>query len=390
MMLAVVIVASLTACQQGEPESTGNTLKIVALAQVGVDVDGSNAAPGAAPADPADGGKARCAEVSIAVLAPLSGPDAALGANVKDGAQLAIDQHNAANSGCAVKLTPFDTQGDPQKAAAIAQQVVNDPAIIGVVGPGNSGEVRVVGPIFAGAGVVAATPSATNGALARNRWRTFIRGLANDEVQGPSVASYLVNTMGAGKVCVVDDSTDYGLGLANEVADQLGDGVVRNCTVEIKRGDKDFSAAVTQIKNVRPDAIFYGGYYAEAAILIRQLRDADVSATFASGDATNDPEFVKEAGDAAKDALLSCPCAPAAGDFAARYENEFAQQAGTYSAESYDLATIMVRGVDAGQATRSELLDYMHHYRGQGVAHMYQWTSNGELADARIWMYKVQ
>jgi branched-chain amino acid transport system substrate-binding protein len=238
--------------------------------------------------------------------------------------------------------------------------------------------------------MVAATPSATNAALARSHWRTFIRGLANDEVQGPSVASYLVKTIGAHKVCVIDDSTDYGLGLAKEVADRLGAAVVGGCTAEIKRGDKEFSAAVTQIKNAQPDAVFYGGYYAEAAILIRQLRDAGVSATFASGDATNDPEFVKEAGDAARNTLLSCPCAPAAGDFAARYQRAFSQQAGTYSAESYDLATIMVQGVDAGHVTRSALLDYMHRYHGQGVAHMYQWTPDGELADTRIWMYKVQ
>ena len=238
--------------------------------------------------------------------------------------------------------------------------------------------------------MVAATPSATNETLARNNWRTFIRGLGNDEVQGPSVAAYLTNTLGARKICVVDDSTDYGLGLANAVAGRLGPVTAGGCKVEVKRGDKDFSAAVTQIKNARPDAVFYGGYYAEAAILVHQLRDAGVNATFASGDASNDPEFVKQAGDAARNALLSCPCAPASGPFADRYQDAFSRQAGTYSAESYDLATIMAKGVDAGKGTRPALLDYMHRYHGQGVARTYQWNPNGELTDTRIWIYKVQ
>ena len=144
------------------------------------------------------------------------------------------------------------------------------------------------------------------------------------------------------------------------------------------------------MKNAQPDAIFYGGYYAEAATLVRQLRDAEVNATFASGDASNDPEFVREAGDAAKGALLSCPCAPASGGFADRYRTAFSQPAGTYSAESYDLATIMVKGIGAGRVTRPALLDYVHGYRGQGVAHVYQWKPDGELADTQIWMYKVQ
>jgi branched-chain amino acid transport system substrate-binding protein len=160
--------------------------------------------------------------------------------------------------------------------------------------------------------------------------------------------------------------------------------------VEVKRGDKDFSAAVIRINSAHPDAIFYGGYYTEAAILVHQLRDAGVGATFASGDASNDPEFIKQAGAAAKDALLSCPCAPASGAFADRYQTRFGQQPGTYSAESYDLATIMVKGIVAGQATRPALLDYMHRYHGQGVARTYQWKPNGELTDTLIWIYKVQ
>ena len=83
------------------------------------------------PADPADGGAARCDAVSIALLAPLTGSDAALGTNIKDGAQLAVNEHNAANPGCTVKLKPTDTEGDPQKAAAVAQQLVNDAATSG-------------------------------------------------------------------------------------------------------------------------------------------------------------------------------------------------------------------------------------------------------------------
>ena len=390
MSLAALVFTSAVACHQAQPQQDATDLKIVAVSQIGLDGSQNQAALNAVPADPADGGTAHCAPVSIAVLAPLTGSDAALGANINDGAQLAINQHTAANPACAVQLKTFDTEGDPQKAQAVAQHVVDDPTTVGVIGPGNSGEVKATEPIFEQAGVVAATPSATNGALAHNNWRTFIRGLANDDVQGPSVAGYLTNTLGAKKICVVDDSTDYGLGLAKAVADRLGPAVVGGCKVEVKRGDKDFSAAVTQINNAQPNAIFYGGYYTEAAILVHQLRDAGVNATFASGDASNDPEFVKQAGDAAKDALLSCPCAPTSGPFADRYQKTFRQPAGTYSAESYDLATIMIKGIDAGQFTRPALLDYMHRYRGKGLARTYQWNPDGELTDTLIWMYKVQ
>ena len=90
----------------------------------------------------------------------------------------------------------------------------------------------------------------------------------------------------------------------------------------MKKGDKDFSAAVTQVKGASPDAVFYGGYYSEAAPLVQQLKDGGVTATFVSADGTKDPEFVKQAGEASKDAILSCPCGPATGDVRRRVHEE--------------------------------------------------------------------
>jgi len=289
-----------------------------------------------------------------------------------------------------VQLKPFDSEGDPQKATAIAPQIVDDSSIIGLIGPGNSGETSATGAVFDQAGLLAATPSATNVTLADKGWKTFIRGLANDGVQGPAVANYLTNTLHSKKVCVIDDSTDYGLGLAQAVRQTLGAVADSACDIQVKRGDKDFSAAATQLKNAKPDAIFYGGYYAEAATLIQQLREQGVTATFASGDASNDPEFFKQAGESARGALLSCPCAPASGDFADQYTKKFGQEPGTYSAEGYDLGTIMLKGIDTGHVTRPALLDFVRNYDGQGIARHYQWTPTGELTSTLIWLYKVQ
>ena len=86
----------------------------------------------------------------------LTGPDAALGINIKNGVQLAIDQHNKANPGCQVQLKQFDTEGDPQKATQVAPQIVDDAYTIGLLGPAFSGETKATGPIFYQAGLVAA------------------------------------------------------------------------------------------------------------------------------------------------------------------------------------------------------------------------------------------
>lgn len=391
---AGLIVAALAGCNQSTPEQDNaaqSNLKIVE--QVQIDQNGAEvaAAEGSTPADPAGDGKASCPPLSIAMAGALTGPDAALGINIKNGVQLAVDKHNKANAGCQVQLKTFDTEGDPQKATGIAPQIVDDQYTIGLVGPAFSGETKATGTVFDQAGLVAVTASATNPTLSENNWKTFFRGLANDAVQGPSVANYLKNTLKYAKVCVVDDSTDYGVGLAEPVRATLGPIADSACNIQVKKGDKDFSAAVTQIKGANPDAVFYSGYYSEAAPLVQQLRDGGVTAAFVSADGTKDPEFVKQAGESSKDAILSCPCGPASGAFADEYKaNSAGAEPGTYSTEGFDLGTILLKGIDSGAITRPALLDYVRNYNGQGVARNYQWTDKGELTTNLVWIYKVQ
>jgi branched-chain amino acid transport system substrate-binding protein len=392
---AVGLVLLGTAGCAEQPKSGDNPaqgdLKIVEQVQINPNGEAVTAAAGAAaPANPAGDGTATCAPLSLAMAGPLTGADAPFGANVRDGAQLAVDQHNAANPGCQVQLKTFDTEGDPQKATAVAPQIVDDPSIIGLVGPTWSGETKATGAVFDQAGLVAVTPSATNVALSEQGWKTFFRGLSSDGVQGPSLANYLKNTLDVGNACVVDDSTDAGVGQAGAVRDTLGPIADSACNISIKKGDKDFSAAVSQIMGQSPDVVVFASYYTEGALLLQQLRDAGYTGLFSGPDGLKDPQFVKAAGEAARGAVLSCPCGPPTGAFAEAYTAKFGQAPGTYSLEAYDLATILLAGISSGADTRPALLDFVRNYDGQGVARKYQWNDRGELSSDLIWIYKVQ
>ena len=401
-MISALALLGVAGCSQPKPTGDSAAGTTAAQGEAAIDlaiveqvqIDGNGAAipaqAGAAPVDPAGDGTATCEPVAIAMAGALNGPDAALGINIKNGVQLAIDKHNAANPGCQIELKPFDTEGDPQKATAIAPQIVDDASIVGLVGPAFSGETKATGGVFDQAGLVSVTASATNVTLSEQGWKTFFRGLANDGVQGPSVANYMKNTIGDKKVCVVDDSTDYGSGLAKAVRDTLGSLADQACNISVKKGDKDFSAAVTQIKEQSPDSVFFSGYYAEAAPFVQQLRDGGFTGKFVSADGTKDPEFVKQAGNASKDAVLSCPCGPASAAFADEYTKKFNQAPGTYSTEGYDLGTILAKGISSGATTRDALLEFVRSYDGQGVARKYQWNDTGELTTTLIWIYKVQ
>ncbi|MGW4480602.1 branched-chain amino acid ABC transporter substrate-binding protein [Rhodococcus triatomae] len=340
-------------------------------------------------ADPAGSGNATCDGVSIAMAGALTGANAALGQNILNGAKLAVDKHNENNPNCQVQIVQFDTEGDPQKATQVAPNIVSDQSVIALLGPAFSGETKATGAIFNQAGLPFLTASATNPTLTQNGWTTFFRGLGNDNSQGSVVAKYLTDTLDATKVCVIQDDSDYGVGLANVVTESLGAAADPACSASVKTGQKDFAATVSQIKAEEPDAIWYSGYYAEAAPFVTQLREGGVTALFASGDGVNDPEFVKQAGEAAKDAILTCPCIPAPEALADEYEASSGQAPGVYSVEGYDLATIMLTAIDSGVKDRAGMLEFVENYDGQGVGKRYQWNPEGELSNALVQIYEV-
>lgn len=398
--VALVVVAGLAVAGCSSKSNSGSTtdtgtagassLSIQPLVQIdqsGAEVKSSGSTDAA---NPAGDGKATCSGISLAMAGALTGPNAALGINILNGAKLALKQHNDANPNCQVDIKQFDTEGDPQKATQVAPSIVSDKSIIGLLGPAFSGETKATGQVFFQNGLLSLTASATNPDLTKNGWTNFFRGLANDAVQGPSVAKYMVNTLKYSKVCVVQDDSDYGVGLAEQITQGLGSAADSSCAAKVKTGDKDFSATVQIVKSANADAVFYAGYYAEAAPFVAQLRSGGVKSAFVSADGTNDPQFVKQAGAASKDAYLSCPCGPAPDKFAQDYKAQFNVESGVYSVEAYDLATIMLKGIDSGIKDRAGLIDYVKNYDGQGLARHYKWNSDGELASALIWIYQVK
>ncbi|MFI1913890.1 ABC transporter substrate-binding protein [Nocardia sp. NPDC020380] len=338
---------------------------------------------------PAVDGPVNCAPVSIAMAGPLSGANAVLGGNVLGGVRLAVDQFDRKNPGCQVTVKNYDTLADPIKAAQLAPAIVADASTVALIGPTFSGETQATGQTFSNAGLPFLSPSATNVTLLSHGWHSFFQGLAMDTLQAPGMARYLV-AKGYHHVCVVADNSDYGAGLARATTQSLGGASLSSCAVTVQTGAKDFGDAVKEITAAAPDAVFYAGYYTESGGLLQQLRAAGSTAVFASGDGSFDPGFLSGAGSAASGALLSCLCGPASAPFDFDYRTLINTAPGVYSPEAYDLTAIVLHGIASGHVTRADLLRYIQSYSGDGIAHSYRWTSTGELAEPRIWLYKAR
>jgi len=352
------------------------------------------AACGGGDGDTTEAGGDACG-YKIAFFGALTGPSAALGINENNGAALAVEQYNEANPDCKVELVGLDSQGSPDQAPGLAQRAIDDEKMLGIVGPAYSGESEAAGPLFAEAGLVTITPSATRPSLADQGWPTFFRGVGNDLSQGPAAGVYIRDVLNAEKVFVIDDQSAYGAGLADEVKNVLGDLVVDSDKVQGEGKQVDFSATVTKVRSSEADAVFFGGYYQEAGLIRKQLTDAGITATMVAGDGVNDPAFVESAGAAAAEGtILTCPCQPATearGSFAADYEALHGSPPGTYSDTAYDAANIMLEGIKEGNTTREALLEWVRGYEGEGVAASYKFDEKGEMDvnQVVVWAFKV-
>ncbi|GAA1628579.1 branched-chain amino acid ABC transporter substrate-binding protein [Actinoplanes couchii] len=357
---------------------------------------GTAACKADSPSESSGGDSAACG-LKIGFFGALTGDAAGLGIHMRNGTKLAIDQYNTANADCKVELLPLDSQGDPAKAPALAQQAVGDAKVIAIIGPAFSGESEVADPIFEAEGVPTITPSATRPSLSTKGWKTFHRGVGNDESQGPAAGRYIDQVLKAEKVYVVDDQSAYGAGLADEVKKVLGAKVVQSDKVQVKQ--TDFSAISTKIANSGATSLFFGGYYTEAGLLLKQLKGAGWKGTMVAGDGVNDANFVTVAGQAvAEGTILTCPCAPATeakGTFVTDYKAAFDNaEPGTYADVSFDITNIALEGIKAGNTTRDKLNTFISGYNAAGAATgvTYKFEATGELDPAQVlvWAFKVQ
>jgi len=335
----------------------------------------------------------KCDGFTIASVQALTGADSGLGKPIKQGAELAVTEWNTKNPDCKIKFQPEDSQGSPDQAPGIAKKLVDQKDVIGVVGPAFSGESDASGPTFSEAGLVTVSPSATRVSLTEKGYKSFHRILGNDGVQGPGIAKYIKETMKPTKVAVIDDASAYGKGLADIVRQQLGASVAVSDTIDPK--GQDYSAAVTKVKSSGADAVFFGGYYEAAGRLTKQITDAGVKAKFIFGDGVKDQGYITAGGAATEGAIITCTCAPAealpdGAAFVAAYKAKYNEDPGTYAAEAYDAANLLMAGIASGVKDRAGELDFVNKANYKGITKTIQFTPTGEVSATDVYLFEVK
>ena len=248
----------------------------------------------------------------MGVVGPITGPNAAFGAQLKNGTEQAVADINAAGGimGQKITLSTGDDVSDPKQGVSVANKFVAD-GVKFVVGHFNSGVTMPASEVYQENGMVEITPSATNPKITeRNMWNVF-RTCGRDDQQGGLAGDWIVKNMKGKKIAIVHDKTTYGQGLADEAKKAMNKGGVKEVMYEgINIGEKDFSALVSKIKAAGADLVYWGGLHTEGGLIVRQMRDQGVKAVLMGGDGITTDEFATVGVPGVEGTLMTFPPDP--------------------------------------------------------------------------------
>lgn len=292
------------------------------------------------------------ADITIGVAGPLTGPNAAFGAQLQKGAEQAAADINAAGGimGEQIVIVTGDDVSDPKQGVSVANKFVGD-GVQYVVGHFNSGVSIPASEVYAENGILMITPASTNPVLTERSLSMVFRTCGRDDQQGAVAGAYLAANMKDKKVAVIHDKTPYGQGLADETKKAMNAAGMTEVMYEgVNTGDKDFSALVSRMKEAGVDLIYFGGLHTEAGNIVRQAADAGLKAPMMSGDGIVSNEFASIAGPAAEGTMNTFAPDPAKNPNAAEAVASF--KAANFVPEGYTLFSyaavqVIKQGIEA-------------------------------------------
>ena len=315
------------------------------------------------------GGEKKADTIKVGANLEMTGGSASYGISSKNAIELAFKEINEKGgiNGKQLELVVADNKSEAAEATNAMQKLVSQDNVVAVIGPNLSSSVIAASAINNSAKVLDIAPMATNPYVtvdqASGKTKDFnYRTCFIDPFQGKVMAEY-AHQNGFKKVAIVQEvSNDYSVGLAKffreEFVKLTGD---ENSIVDVanyQTGDKDFTAILTNIKALNPDAVFAPGNFTESALLVKQARQLGIDAQFMGGDTWETQEFIDVGGKDVEGVALSTAfdrekaSTEEAKKFLDAYTKEYNGEPSALTAMAYDAYLIAVSGIEkAGTAT---------------------------------------
>src|SRR5215210_3336931 len=282
---------------KGRREAIAALLAVTAaLAVVAGTYAATNKADGSASAAALASQRSCVSNARIGFSGPLTGDAGFLGQEQLSWAQFALSRFNKANK-TKLAIVQGDTQLDPALSTTVSRQFVSNRRILGMIGPSTSQGVISSKDSAQPARMAMVSPSATRPSLtqgAREGGNTFFRNVPHDDIQGPTIANYIINKLRFNDVTIVETRANpYSTALADIVAGRLRAANKQITRLTVEQGQTDYSTTVTRVPNSSDIVVLPWQQPPDAQTFANQLRLQGKRAIVFGSDGTYSPDQFK-------------------------------------------------------------------------------------------------
>jgi len=357
--------------------------------------------------------------VKIGINLSLTGADSQGAGRVKNAIVMAFDAANEASGipGHKFELLVLDDgtatagQYDPAQAATNARKMVADKEVVAAIGPQMSGAGKAMTPILSQGGLATITPSSTNPDITNPKFADqyrpagkpiYFRTVTTDAYQGPNMANFMAERLKVKSVYILDDSGAFGVGVADSFqkqAEAKGMKVVGRDRLDPKAAD--YTAILTKIKSLSPEAIYYGGVTQAGVKLAKQSYDIIPNVIKAGPDGMVSSDLLSGAGFPAVEGWYTSIAAPhltedsKAAQFVAAFKGKFNDSPDDYTITAYDASLVIIDSVQrlakSGKPiTRENVRDAIQTAKVPTIQGVVSFDENGDLSDRTVSVFQIK
>lgn len=291
----------------------------------------------------------------------LSGGASAYGTLMDEGIKMAVAEQNAADGllGKEIEYVSYDNKSEPSESTSVATRLATEDNVVAILGPATTGAANAQSPAVTRAKVPAILPAATGDGVTMDGDSVLeyvFRVCFQDSFQGKALAEFAQTDLQATKaVILVDNSTDYAIGLADAFKETFTGEIVAE--ENFTAGDTDFKAILTNIAQMDYDVIFLPGYYEEGGLIIKQAREMGIAQPILGPDGFANSTLVELAGaDNVDNVFYASHFTPNSEDpkvqeFLAAFEAEYGKPADSFAALAYDAAQLVFDAIATADST---------------------------------------
>ena len=338
--------------------------------------------------------------IKIGVQAPITGKFASEGQSIDKAVRLIVKQYNEKGGilGKKIKVYTCDDEGQAQKAAVCARQLVDD-GVIAVIGSYTSTCAEAAEPIYYRAGVLQ-TSDGTSDTLVKHGYWTFFRNSSPNSAEAAFTAEFFIKKQHYKRIAAISDYSTFSTDLTNAVVKdikKLGGNIVYKG--KITSGAQNFTPILTKIKSFNPDVIYFGGYYTDGGLIRAQMEQLGIKADFVGGDSNDNPEFIKLAGKAAVGAYLVNVPLPqmlpydTAKKFLKAYKAAYNEMpASIWTLFNVDGLRAILYSIEQTKSTNTKKIAYYMHNKLKnfpGITGPVEWNKSGERVGSAYMAYRI-